>query len=106
MVSAFAIDALHDATMELNTTRLKSAVEKPSIGSIDFGNKTELVVRIKPVDRAKTYDLRQAVVGQPGVPGPWESVGMFTKSGPITVTGLKPLTTYTFQVRAFGASGF
>jgi hypothetical protein len=85
--------------------RVNIPMEKPSIKAIVFGNSTELVVRVKPVWRAKVYDLRTAPIGEGGAPGPWQSVGLFTNCRGIKVATLRPLTTYRFQVRAIGATG-
>jgi uncharacterized protein (UPF0261 family) len=87
------------------TGRANAPLEKPSIRAIDFGKSTELVVRVKPVWRARTYDVRVAPLTEEGAPGPWQNAGLFTGGRAIKVGGLTPLTTYTFQVRAVGASG-
>jgi chitodextrinase len=43
-------------------------------------------------------------VGAGGVPGGWQTAGLFTTSKSMTIAGLVPGTTYTFQVRAVGGS--
>jgi chitodextrinase len=56
------------------------------------------------IARAKCYEVRPAAVGAGNVPGPWQTAGLFTNSRSMTVAGLVPGTTYSFQVRAVGGS--
>jgi len=85
-------------------TRIPAPLDNPSILSIDFGNTTELVLKVTRIAHAKCYEARMAVVGAGNVPGPWQAAGMFTGSRSMTVAGLVPGTTYMFQVRAIGGS--
>jgi chitodextrinase len=48
--------------------------------------------------------LQSAVGGTGHAPGAWQSAGLFTHSRSMTVAGLVPGTTYSFQVRAIGGS--
>ena len=86
------------------TNRDRSPLANPSILSVDFGNSTELVLKVTPIARAKCYELRSAALGAGNVPGSWQSAGLFTNSRSITMAGLIPGTTYLFQVRAVGGS--
>ncbi len=86
------------------STRNRSALASPSILSIEFGNSSELVLRVTPIAHARCYDVRSAAVGAGNVPGPWQDAGMYTSSRSITIAGLVPGTTYVFQVRAIGGS--
>jgi hypothetical protein len=83
-------------------TKASSPLDKPVIVGIDFGNTTELVVKVNPVTRAKCYDVRYAAIGVGGSPDAWLSAGQFTNSKSMAVNGLTPGTTYAFQVRAVG----
>ena len=87
-----------------STTRIRAPLANPSILSIDFGNTTELVLKVTPIARAKCYEVRMAVLGAGNVPGPWQAAGMFTGSRSMTIAGLVPGTSYVFQVRAIGGS--
>ena len=85
------------------TTRNRSPLLNPSILGIDFGNSTELMLKVTPIARAKCYEVRMAVVGAGSVPEPWQTAGLFTPSR-IRIPDLVPGTTYMFQVRAVGGS--
>ena len=86
------------------TTRNRSPLASPAILSVDIGNSTELVLKVSPIARAKCYEVRSAAVGAGNVPGAWQTAGLFTNSRSMTIDGLVPGTTYTFQVRAVGGS--
>ena len=86
------------------TSRTRSALANPAILGIDFGNSTELVLKVTPIAHAKCYEVRSAAVGAGGVPGGLQTAGLFTTSKSMTIAGLVPGTTYTFQVRAVGGS--
>jgi hypothetical protein len=85
-------------------TRNRSPLASPAILSVDFGNSTELVMKVSPIARAKCYEVRSAVVGTGNVPGPWQAAGLFTSSRSMIIAGLVPGTTYVLQVRAIGGS--
>ncbi len=85
-------------------TRIRSPLASPSILSIDFGNSTELKLRVTAIGHAKCYEVRSASVGADNAPGPWQAAGVFTNSRSMTITGLVPGTTYMFLVRAVGGS--
>ena len=86
------------------STRNRSPLENPAILSVDFGNSTELVMKVSPIPRAKCYEVRSAAVGAGNAPGPWQAAGLFTSSRSMSINGLMPGTTYVFQVRAIGGS--
>jgi hypothetical protein len=86
------------------TTRVRSPLANPSILNVDFGNSTELVLRVTPIAHAKCYEVRSAAVCEGNTPGPWQTAGLFTNSRSMTINGLTPGTTYMFQVRAVGGS--
>ena len=86
------------------SSRASSPLEKPGIASIDFGNTTQLVVKVNPVARARCYEVQTAAIGAGGAPNPWQNAGLFTNSRAITLAGLTPGTTYSVQVRAVGGS--
>jgi hypothetical protein len=87
-----------------SVTRTRSQLANPAILSVDFGNSTELLLKVTPIARAKCYEVRSAVMGAGNVPGSWQTAGLFTSSRAMTIAGLVPGTTYVFQVRAVGGS--
>ena len=81
-------------------------LDQPTVLSIEQGAPGELVISIKPVRKAKSYELRYGVQGAGGAaPAAWS---MLTRPNarPVSVTGLAPGTTYAFQVRAYGQLGY
>jgi hypothetical protein len=87
-----------------SSDRNRLPLANPAILGVDFGNSTELVLKVSPIARAKCYEVRSAPVGADSVPGSWQAAGLFTSSKSMTVSGLAPGKTYTFQVRAVGGS--
>ena len=83
-----------------------STIEKPSIMRIDFGNTSQLNVRVRPISRARCYEVRYAAAGGGATESPWESAGLFTNSRLMIVSRLTPGTTYVFQVRAIASNGY
>jgi hypothetical protein len=88
-----------------STNRDRSPLANPSISSIDLGNRGELLLKVSPIARAKCYEAQMAAIGAGNAPGSWQGAGIFTSSR-ITIADLVPGTTYLFQVRAIGASGY
>jgi hypothetical protein len=86
------------------STRNRSPLASPAILSVDFGNSTELMLKVTPIERAKCYEVRSAAMGAGNAPGPWQPAGLFTNSRSMTIPGLVPGTTYMFLVRAIGGS--
>ncbi len=91
---------------ELPPRNGNSAPAKPSILSVDNGNTTQLVVKAAGVGRVRCYEVRFASVGNGGAPGSWQPGGLFTDPRSMPINGLTPGTSYAFQVRAMGSSGF
>src|SRR5437867_2999593 len=92
------------ALTAMTRNRLPSPLPKPSITLIDNGHSTQLIVRVRAVPSAKSYEVRCAAIGAGGVQGAWQPGGIFTSSRSMPVNGLVPGTSYTFQVRAVGGS--
>jgi len=84
--------------------RTRSPLANPAIFNVNFGNSSELVMKVSPIAHAKCYEVRSAAVGSGSVPGPWQAAGLYTNSRAMTIAGLVPGTTYVFQVRAIGGS--
>ncbi len=89
-------------TIAVNRTPVP--LPKPSITTIANGHTTQLIVRVRAVPNAKSYEVRCAAIGTGGVQGAWQPGGIFTSSRSMRVNGLVPGTNYAFQVRAVGGS--
>jgi len=81
-------------------------VTVPSILSVDQGSTGQLLVAIKAVAKARSYDLRFGPVFAAGAAITWTTMTVAKVKSAVQVNGLSPGTTYTFQVRAFGNLGF
>ena len=77
----------------------------PTIISVAQGTTGQLLVTIKPLAKARSYDLRYAALGAGGTPGPYTTTTVATAKQVDPVSGLTP-TIYVFQIRAFGKLGF
>lgn len=91
-----------------STTRTPPApLPTPVIQKVENGAVSGvLAVRVKPVPKALSYDVRYTSPGADGKPGPWVQPPPFTSSRPFQFTGLTPGTVYSFQVRALGRLGY
>jgi hypothetical protein len=78
-----------------------------SIDWIDRGPVTgSVVVKVKGLLKALSYDLHHGVVATPGtVPASWTTLTL-PGSKKCTISNLTPGTTYAFQVRALGRLGY
>lgn len=87
----------------VSTSRAQAALAKPQITRIDNGNSGQLIVRVRPVANARSYEARYAVVTN-GQMGAYQSAGIYTQSRNMAVGGLTPGSEYSMQVRAVGGS--
>ncbi len=99
-----AASVLKTGFAPISLARARQPLNKPTITRIDFGNTSQLVVRVNAVPRARTYEVRTAALGGDKVSGSWQAGGLFTNSRSMPVGGLSPGTTYSIQVRAIGGS--
>ena len=81
-------------------------LEPTSIRRIDQGNTGQLLLKVANSPKAWSYELRYAPLEPSGTPGTWESQAVTSVHSLIPCNGLKPGTTYAFQVRALGRLGF
>ena len=81
-------------------------VAVPSITALDQGSTGQLVVTIKPVAKARSYDLRYAPAAPAGTAITWTTIAVATTKPAPIIYNLTPGTTYTLQVRAFGRLGY
>ena len=90
-----------------STTRTPpQPVTQPLIVSVDQGNTGQLIVTIKRVAKARSYDLRYAPVPAAGALISWITITVASTKPPTAISNLTPGTNYQFQVRAFGKLGF
>jgi hypothetical protein len=80
-------------------------LDQPYIVKVNQGISGQLLVVAKSVNKARSYDLRYAVVGAGGVIGSYTTLMVATVKKTQVFTGLVPGTVYMFQVRAFGKLG-
>ena len=85
---------------------LDCTLRPASISNIDQGNTGQLLVRVKPVSKAWSYELRYASLGAGGALGPWSSQPITAVKFATSCNSLTPGVTYGFQVRALGRLGF
>jgi hypothetical protein len=88
----------------VNMNRAQSPLDTPLIVEIMNGISGQLIVKVKPVKNAKSYEVRVAIVAPGGATGPFQIAGVFTDSRQMIVEGLTPGTSYMVQVSAIGGS--
>lgn len=107
------VDENHDNDMEKlrssgfkaqSTNRAQSPLPKAEIVHITNGNSGQLLVTVKRDPNARGTELRFALVGSGGTPGPWQAAPMSTKTRNIPLDGLTPGQSYAVQARGFGGS--
>ena len=77
------------------------------IRKVEHGaNSGQIVVWIKSVPKASSYELRYGAGGTGGTPGTWITQLVTTVKTPATLSGLTPGTTYVFQARALAKDGY
>jgi hypothetical protein len=81
-------------------------VDVPSIASVDQGSTGQLLVSVKPVAKARNYDIRYAPEPVAGAAVSWILISAASTKPAIPVNNLTRGVNYTFQVRAFGKLGF
>jgi hypothetical protein len=70
------------------------------------GNSGEVLVTIKSLSRARSYDVRYAPApAGGGTPTTWTTATFASARTAVSIGGLTPGTNYLFQVRAFGKLG-
>jgi hypothetical protein len=76
---------------------------KLDIPYVANGKSGELLVSVKSTPNMKSFEVRRAAQNEDGSQGPWQS-RVYTTARSMPLTGLKPGTVYTIQVRAIGTS--
>lgn len=88
----------------VSTNNTSVPLPPPTIKDILNGMSCQLILRVERIVNAKAYEVRYALIGAGGAPGPWQTGGLFTSSRSMPVGGLTPGGMYQFQVRAVGGS--
>src|SRR5579883_2594540 len=82
-------------------------VTTPLIVSVDQGSPGQLLVKFKPVAKARNYEIRYgAVPTTAGAGTSWIPVLVPSSKPPAPINNLTAGVSYQFQVRAFGTLGF
>jgi len=91
-----------------STARAQSQpLGQPMILGISQGITGQLLVSIKAVRKAKSYDLRFGPAGPGGaVPAAWSYQTVPNAKAAVAIDGLVPGTSYVIQVRAYGLLGY
>lgn len=87
-----------------DTNHAQHPLSKPVILGVINAGTGQLQLRAKPVDNARAYEARFAVVGAGGTPGPWQNGGLFTSTRTLILQNLTPGTMYNLALRAVGGS--
>jgi len=91
----------------VTTTRIQPQGLSPNIRSIDHGaNSGQIVVRLKAVPQAVSYELRYTADGNGATAPAWMTEVVTGVRTPVTIDSLTPGTRYAFQVRTLGKSGY
>jgi|JI8StandDraft_1071087.scaffolds.fasta_scaffold159796_1 hypothetical protein len=88
----------------VSTNHASTPLVQPTIKDIINGMSGQLILRVSRVVNAKAYEVRYALIGADGAPGPWLPGGLHTSSRALPIGGLTPGSNYQFQVRAVGGS--
>jgi hypothetical protein len=90
-----------------STTRNRTLqpLAQPYIVKINQGTSGQLLVVARSVNKARSYDLRYAVVAAGGVISSYTTLMVPTVKKTQVFNGLLPGTIYAFQIRAFGRLG-
>jgi hypothetical protein len=90
-----------------STRTAAQPLDQPVILNIDQGVTGQLLASIKPVRRARSYELRYGAVGAGGAaPAAWSMLMVPKARTAVPIGGLTPGTTYAIQVRAYGQLGY
>jgi hypothetical protein len=84
----------------ISTNRAQAPLDQPVIVEISNLATTQLLIRLKSILNAKSYQVQIATT----VNGPWSEAGIYTQARRIVLLGLTPGTVYFVRVRAIGGS--
>jgi len=81
-------------------------VDVPSILALDQGITGQLLVSVRPVAKARNYDIHYAPDPAPAAAINWTTISAASTKPAIPINNLTKGVNYTLQVRAFGKLGF
>jgi hypothetical protein len=83
-------------------------LEQPIINDVTHGKEAgQMIADLKRVEGARVYDIRSGEMpGGNTAPTTWSDQYFPNARKPAVINGLKPGTTYAFQVRAYGPLGW
>jgi hypothetical protein len=81
------------------TARTRSPLATPGVPAVENGISGQLILRVRPVKNAKSYEVRYALAD-----GVWKMGGIFTGARAMPINGLTPGQMYTLQMRAIGGT--
>jgi hypothetical protein len=85
----------------VSTVKAPPAALTEKIRSIGHGpNSGEIVVKLKAIAKAGSYEFRFGASANGGLPATWTMQSMTSVKAPIKLAGLTPGTIYAFQARA------
>ena len=87
-----------------STNNASVPLETPSITDIRNGNSRQLILHVEPVENARGYNVRYALIGANGLPGPYIGPVYFKSTRRMVIEDLTPGGTYVFEVCALGGS--
>ena len=91
----------------VSTTKTAPAALTEKIRSVAHGNVSgEIVVKLKAVAKAGSYDLRFGPSANSGLPTTWTTKSTTSVKAPIIIDGLTPGTIYAFEARVLVGSQF
>ncbi len=91
---------LSSGFLPVSTNRAQSPLMAPDILELDNLASTQLMMRLKPVVNAKSYQVQTNTNGS----GNWQEAGIYTQARRIVLDSLTPGTVYNVRVRAIGGS--
>ncbi len=91
-----------------SATKATSEPLSEKIRKIEHGaNSGQVLVRVRTVPKASSYELRYGLSGSGGTPpGTWTNQLVTSVKTPVTLHGLTPGATYVFQARAVTKAGY
>ncbi len=83
-----------------STNRAQTPLDKPAITSIENAAAQQLLVRVTPIDNARSYHVQTSTNGN----GAWQDAGIYPQARRMVLPGLTSGTVYNVRVRAIGGS--
>lgn len=87
-----------------STNNASVPLETPNIKDIINGGSRQLILRVDPVENARGYHVRYALIGPDGAPGPFIGPVYFKSTRRMVIDDLTPGGKYVFEVCALGGS--